>query len=1531
MSELWARLDLGVITVQSQYSFSTGQFASIDDQANSLQTISGQIYRITITTSAASGFFIGQIPTTPAGQTSYYQSISQELNNGGLQVYSPTFYQTFSITGKATPEPASYTLGNINQDIPPNRGLQNAPNEVGEKYSYINSNLDHLYLDLLVATGISETINVPTGVSAAQYISDFNAPLTPLPELKPYSNSLLANYEIYYPSYIWVDLGPAAPTAQLFTAGKDTVNFNNLTSDQQAAISNDADLYNGLAGDDTVTLPDRSHVAALGWDYQKKTFNAGPGNDTIIVPDNFGDIGVHEQLDGGAEPNGPSSTTKNVVELAGAPNDFYATLNFGLDLAHTHTAFQVTPEAQIKKDIKGYTIDTVNFTKVVFEHQLDNKVNLLDKSEAVEMLQLASEVYGPHKEKHLFEQLASLPDSIPAETVLVAKPAEDRGWHGVSSLELGMSPTDFGQDGPLHYALDNGLYQAYDDTDTFLNGDHPEANAFVLTGVVNGVKTLAIVFRGTDQWSDFSDYASFSTHYEKYAPLLQALNDYVADPSNGIAQVLVSGHSLGAAMAQIYMSHHQDSTSTIYRAWTDGSPGAEIGLPDDRIVNFVHTDDPVPKVPLVSDPALRPAIDSAFRLYLSAGGLPASTVDSVLNSVETVSPKHRTGTDVLLDSDVASLPLTTTPFAEHDSNLYVTDVIRLVDAAREATQNNDPLADTPIARALLDDDPVLAAGEPSNPYHANAIEIGVGAPGMEGMHPLLTDDFVLGSANSDDISIRFDLTQPPVIVYGGAGDDTLFYSCKNINTENAFKLVTNGAEKDLYFSLFAANILLARLFSVEHVQFGSPHVIKGYIAGATVFSDDNGNGQLDGSEISTTTDETGGFSLFSGTGPLIAFGGIDVSSGLPFKGQLSAPEGSSVVSPLTALLTALAANPNAQSKLLSSLGLSSTLDLTSFDPIAAAQAGSADGAATEVVGAKVYDTVALIASTLAAAGGSYAIASQSAFAAIAAAIGDTGIDLTNQADISVLVKTVAQAENVILSQGIADSVAAIIVASNAALDNKLHADGSGDTLLNDVAAIEKVIQGTAANSIEQAGNDSIQVQSLVSAFTGANLDAAVATALNHLGPTSDTTPPTLSPVADQTLEATSAAGSVAQFSTSAIDAVDGTDPVVFKEGNRVVHSGDTFALGSHTITASAIDAVGNLASEIFNITVADTTAPELTAVPDQTMHATSPAGATVVFGATASDLVDGSDAMIFKEGNNAVHSGDVFALGSHTIIATATDAAGNTASESFRINIADEAPILAHQTDAQLATAGKTFSFTLPTDTFQDPDVGDHFTLFASQSDGSALPAWLTFDPTTGTLKGTPGTANAGSFDVSIKATDPAGLSATDSFHFVVAPGITNYAPAITSDGGGDTASVIITDDTKFVDTVRATDPDPNAVVTYSIVGGTNQKLFTIDAKSGALSFKSEPAEGKTYQVKVATSDGTLQDTQTINVKVADGLFEFANKGVADTFVFKPHFGLEVVSGFDSSHDTIELEHSLFRGATAGEFWKPSACTPCRP
>lgn len=99
----------------------------------------------------------------------------------------------------------------------------------------------------------------------------------------------------------------------------------------------------------------------------------------------------------------------------------------------------------------------------------------------------------------------------------------------------------------------------------------------------------------------------------------------------------------------------------------------------------------------------------------------------------------------------------------------------------------------------------------------------------------------------------------------------------------------------------------------------------------------------------------------------------------------------------------------------------------------------------------------------------------------------------------------------------------------------------------------------------------------------------------------------------------------------------------------------------------------------------------------------------------------------------------------------------------------------------------------------------------------------------------------------------------------------------ITSLGGVDSAAVTAPENQLVVATLTATDLDGDPI-TFSITGGADAALFTIDATTGALSFVSAPdheasadADGNNvYQVVVVASDGELSDTQEIAVTVSN-------------------------------------------------------------
>jgi hypothetical protein len=84
----------------------------------------------------------------------------------------------------------------------------------------------------------------------------------------------------------------------------------------------------------------------------------------------------------------------------------------------------------------------------------------------------------------------------------------------------------------------------------------------------------------------------------------------------------------------------------------------------------------------------------------------------------------------------------------------------------------------------------------------------------------------------------------------------------------------------------------------------------------------------------------------------------------------------------------------------------------------------------------------------------------------------------------------------------------------------------------------------------------------------------------------DTTPPVLTLPANMIAAATSPAGATVTFAASAVDAVDGPVPVTC-----VPPSGGTFPRGTTTVTCSASDKSGNVATGSFTVTVNDVTPP----------------------------------------------------------------------------------------------------------------------------------------------------------------------------------------------------------------------------------------------------------------------------------------------------------------------------------------------------
>ncbi len=112
-----------------------------------------------------------------------------------------------------------------------------------------------------------------------------------------------------------------------------------------------------------------------------------------------------------------------------------------------------------------------------------------------------------------------------------------------------------------------------------------------------------------------------------------------------------------------------------------------------------------------------------------------------------------------------------------------------------------------------------------------------------------------------------------------------------------------------------------------------------------------------------------------------------------------------------------------------------------------------------------------------------------------------------------------------------------------------------------------------------------------------------------------------------------------------------------------------------------------------------------------------------------------------------------------------------------------------------------------------------------------------------------------------------------------------NYAPVITSNGGGAMAAINVAENSTAVTTVAATDANPGNTLSYSI-SGADAALLDIDSVTGALTFKAlpdfeVPVDANTdndYELTVTVSDGnTGSDAQDITVTVT----QVADSGAA--------------------------------------------------
>ena len=279
--------------------------------------------------------------------------------------------------------------------------------------------------------------------------------------------------------------------------------------------------------------------------------------------------------------------------------------------------------------------------------------------------------------------------------------------------------------------------------------------------------------------------------------------------------------------------------------------------------------------------------------------------------------------------------------------------------------------------------------------------------------------------------------------------------------------------------------------------------------------------------------------------------------------------------------------------------------------------------------------------------------------------------------------------------------------------------------------------------------------------------------------------------------------------------------------------------------------------------------------------------------------------------------------GIYSITIRATDAQGATVTRTLTVTVApNHAPVVVTSIAAQDATISRTFELERNlSDVFTDAD-GDPLAISATLANGSALPAWLTFQylndqaipqlQLTGLVPGTetPGTV----YQVKLTATDSDGATVSTTVAITIQP---NRAPVVVGSlpvqsGRIDTAFVLdIPIDSLFVDP----DGDPMA---FSLLASSSTSWVTLttDTDNGVLHLTGTPNVAGDYSLRIIASDQDgLATPYDISLHVRDNTDPTFNGYQPTTTLYtNQKFNFTIPKATDADGDPLSYDVYLWVG-----------------
>ncbi|MDE2793521.1 MAG: hypothetical protein OXL34_01775, partial [Gemmatimonadota bacterium] len=335
--------------------------------------------------------------------------------------------------------------------------------------------------------------------------------------------------------------------------------------------------------------------------------------------------------------------------------------------------------------------------------------------------------------------------------------------------------------------------------------------------------------------------------------------------------------------------------------------------------------------------------------------------------------------------------------------------------------------------------------------------------------------------------------------------------------------------------------------------------------------------------------------------------------------------------------------------------------------------------------------------------------------------------------------------------------------------------------------------------------------------------------------------------------------------------------------------------GSATATVTATDPGGLSTSQSFEVTVPNRAPEVLDSIPAQQLdrrdsvqldmapYFDDPDGDSLAFSATSSNR----DIVSLSVSGSTVTVAAV-SQGSATATVTATDPGGLSASQSFEVTVPNRAPEVLDSIPAQQLDRRESVQLDMAA-YFNDPD-GDSLAYVAVSADSAVVSLSVSGSTVTVSAK------SRGSATATVTATDPGGLSTSQSFRVTVlnrAPEILNSVPGLWLGRGEfmrlDMAAYF--DDPDGDSLVYAAVSSDSAVVSLSVSGST----VTVSAMS----------QGSATATVTATDPGDLSISQSFEVTVPNRAPEILDSIPAQQLGRRGSVQLDMAAYFDDPDGDI--------------------------